>query len=62
MRFFQLTCRDIFKKQLTQNAFVYKRFYNTGLLRKTTSLPDKVGLSLSKDQQGNSILEETNKL
>lgn len=32
-----------------------KRFYNTGLLRKTTALPDKVGLRLSKDRKGNSV-------
>lgn len=28
-------------------------FYNTGLLRKTTTLPNKVGLQLSRDRGGN---------
>lgn len=32
------------------NTRRYQRFYNTGLLKKTTVLPDKVGLCLSKFQ------------
>ncbi len=34
------------------SLFATARFYNTGLLRKTTSLPDRVGLELSKDRKG----------
>ncbi|GAA5797922.1 hypothetical protein HPULCUR_003318 [Helicostylum pulchrum] len=35
---------------LTNKVLCLSRFYNTGLLRKTTTLPDKVGLQLSKDR------------
>lgn len=49
---FQRTTLVHFKFHSILNA---TRFYNTGLLRKTTTLPDRVGLELSKDRSGKLI-------
>ncbi|KAL0138203.1 ATP-NAD kinase-like domain-containing protein [Mucor lusitanicus] len=50
MRVFQLNRRLVFNVKPLQPLCVYRRLYNTGLLRKTSTLPDKVGLCLSKEQ------------
>lgn len=50
MRLFQLNTRSLLNTKPLYNIHVYKRLYNTGLLRKTSTLPDKVGLCLSKEQ------------
>ncbi|CEP11318.1 hypothetical protein [Parasitella parasitica] len=62
IRLSQLNARFVANTRALRNTSVFYRFYNTGLLRKTSTLPDKVGLCLSKEQvsvEKNSDLMET---
>jgi hypothetical protein len=41
----------LFLRTQIASRIVYKRFYNTGLLKRTTILPNKVGIQLAKEEQ-----------
>jgi hypothetical protein len=40
----------LFLRTQIASRTVYKRFYNTGLLKRTTILPNKVGIQLAKEE------------